>query len=383
MVLGLIDFLLGGKKKNKLPKGAQVVSPVSTATQPSGPVQPAAVQPQPAQNLPDGVQKPTENASDEVKFEDSNEDKKDAQQPLPAANKATNPVDSGAPQQKKSVSEVIGKINSELKSSTERLTGLVTDFKEIENTVNTLGHKVDELEETQKKTNEKLSQIDGNMTKFLSLYELINNQYNPFVDKDDIVKPLERPIEIDAAGTTINSTSEDGTEGENKLDESASSQESSPISDSTFDVSELDVLKPEKSVAIDSSSNDLDSVFLELDTLNLDEAAGDVVPLKQLKNNTNSLVVILSWLEYLIKRVGLEETRSSLRYYTEVLRWTTPEVFFELDKYLKGMRDKKVDDGNDTLDVKDHIVSLYFISKLNEKRLDEKLTKAVLQIIKH
>jgi len=34
------------------------------------------------------------------------------------------------------------------------------------------------------------------------------------------------------------------------------------------------------------------------------------------------------------------------------------------------------------LTVKDHIVSLYFISKLNEKRLDEKLTKAVLEIIK-
>ena len=45
------------------------------------------------------------------------------------------------------------------------------------------------------------------------------------------------------------------------------------------------------------------------------------------------------------------------------------------------MRDKNHEEG-ETLGVRDHIVSLYFISKLNEKTLDTKLTKAVLQIIK-
>ena len=71
-----------------------------------------------------------------------------------------------------------------------------------------------------------------------------------------------------------------------------------------------------------------------------------------------------------------------MRYYTEVLRWITPEVYFDLDKYLRGMKDKKDLKEGETLTVRDHIVSLYFISKLNEKVLDEKLTRAVLQIIK-
>ncbi len=46
------------------------------------------------------------------------------------------------------------------------------------------------------------------------------------------------------------------------------------------------------------------------------------------------------------------------------------------------MRDKKGVSADEMLTVRDHIVSLYFISKLNEKVLDEKLTRAVLQIIK-
>ena len=46
------------------------------------------------------------------------------------------------------------------------------------------------------------------------------------------------------------------------------------------------------------------------------------------------------------------------------------------------MKDKKDLTGDESLTVRDHIVSLYFISKLNEKVLDENLTRAVLQIIK-
>lgn len=377
MVLGLIDFLLGGKKKNKVPKTGNVAAPVSSRPTVSSGSEP--------NQIPDGVNKPTDNAS-EMQFEDSNsQDESSSNEGVksqnknevekiksdvsPAKNNAYNPAE--PVHQKKPISDIITKINSELKDSSERLTGLVTDFKEMENTVNTIGHRLDELEESKKATDEKIHVIDESMTKFLSLYELINNQYNPFVDKDDIMPVLQKkPFMVSADGNTMDS------ENESEDVENADDSEKSPIS-----MDELKVLAPELE-SLDVNSNDLGSVFLELDTLDLDSAAADSVPLKTLKNNTNSLVIILSWLEYLIKRVGKEETRNSLRYYTEVLRWTTPEVYFELDKYLKGMKDKKITEGADTLDVKDHIVSLYFISKLNDKPLDEKLTRAVLQIIK-
>ena len=54
MVLGLIDFLLGGKKKTKVPKSAQVTTP---ATGVGGNVA-QNVQPQAGPTTPDGAQNP-------------------------------------------------------------------------------------------------------------------------------------------------------------------------------------------------------------------------------------------------------------------------------------------------------------------------------------
>ena len=85
-----------------------------------------------------------------------------------------------------------------------------------------------------------------------------------------------------------------------------------------------------------------EAYFLELDTLNIEEAASNAVPLTKLKNDTNSLVVILSWLEYLVKKVGIEDSRQTLRYYAEVLKWISADVFFDLDKYLQGMRESNL-----------------------------------------
>jgi flagellar protein FlaD len=364
MVFGLMDFLMGGKKKTATSKVAAVSTPnVQASVQPVGAATPVAA----AQ--PDGVNNVTANAQPEagvqpaegVQFVNSNSESKPADASAqPVANNA--PARASGPGGKKSISEVIHKLHDELSELKERSTKLVTDVNDVDNRVAEMGHRVDSLEESKKVNDDKMAEMEENMTKFLSLYELINNQYNPFIDKESIGK-IERP----AAVMT--------TAGEGHVDSSSHNSDSnlgSPFS------------KPaEKHVNISSTrARDLDSSLLELDTLNIEEAAGDAVPLTQLKNNTNSLVVILSWLEYMIKRVGIDETRNSLRYYTEVLRWITPEVFFDLDKYLRGMKDKKDVDESDSLGVKDHIVSLYFISKLNEKKLDEKLTSAVLQIIK-
>lgn len=356
MVLGLVEFLLGGKKKNKVPKTAQATTPLSNV---GGGMQSNNVQVQqtgPA-NIPDGQNNPTQNVgNNSLQFEDTSNQQQNmqSQQSRPAQQS----FDSSS-SQKKSISDIIGKIHNEIKSSNERIAALVGDVKSIENTVNTIGHRIDELEESKKVTEEKLAEMDDNMTKFLSLYELINNQYNPFVDKDFAFMAPKAEVK-----ETIKVSSDGSSIGESNV-------ETKP------DFSEL---KMPKTIKIDT--DDLDSSLLELDTLNIEEAAGNAVPLTVLKNNTNSLVIILSWLEYLIKRVGIEETRNTLRYYTEVLRWITPEVYFDLDKYLRGMKDKDGLTGSEKLTVRDHIVSLYFISKLNEKALDEKLTKAVLQIIK-
>ncbi|MCA9496073.1 MAG: hypothetical protein KC589_03960 [Nanoarchaeota archaeon] len=368
MVLGLIDFLLGGKKKTKVPRTGQVVSPVA------GGAGGTATDMNVAATVPNGQNNPTGNASGNLAGNANQDMESEGSEDLNFKDSSTSSATSGSMTfnqsggmgggQKKSISVVIGKIHEELKSTNTKITELVSDIKSLENTVNGLGHRIDDLEESKKGQDEKMSEIDSNMGKFLSLYELINNQYNPFVEDDGKIKLAE--------GATI------GEDGVKKIILGADGNslgEEGETSSKNFDSMRL------KESDLKAGS-DLESSLLSLDTLNIEEAAGDAVPLTRLKNNTNSLVIILSWLEYLIKRVGIDESRNTLRYYTETLRWITPEVFFDLDKYLRGMKDKKDIEEGDTLSVRDHIVSLYFISKLNEKTLDEKLTKAVLQIIK-
>ncbi len=351
MVLGLIDFLLGGKKKTKVPRTGQVTTPLNSV---GGNASPGNVQNSPGPTIPNGQNIPTQNAENlnvqpQESQSQSNELKFESSTPNPTAQ----PVQPQQVGNKKSISEVIHKIHDELKGTNEKITDLVTDIKSLENTVNTLGHRIDDLEEAKKESDDKILEIDRNMTKFLSLYELINNQYNPFVEQE---KSNPKEIVVNENGN--------------------SNEENSNNSIPTPSFDEL------KQKFHEESKSDLDSTLLNLDTLNIEDAAGDAVPLVSLKNNTNSLVTILSWLEYLIKREGIEKARDSLRYYTETLRWITPEVFFDLDKYLRGMKDRKDLTGDESLTVRDHIVSLYFISKLNEKVLDENLTRAVLQIIK-
>lgn len=400
MVFNVIDFLLGAKKVKKPQRNPNQVGPMpqdsndeqlsaklgpapTPIRQEQTPIKPGmgSIQSTPGGNPVD--------ARNNMQFEDSNNNyqvqaKNPSNPQFEIEDLGTKPIGTAIedeapqrnlgpvdPNKKTRVSDAITKIHEEAKSSSEKLTNALTDLKNIENTVNSLGHRVDELEEARKVTDEKVNEIDSNMTKFLSLYELVNNQYNPFVEKNSPImeKPKqiipEQKITLDSDGNTL------GDLGEYK---------------DNAEVPTFDELRPTNSKVetkvVSVTNNDVNSTILELDTLDIEEAAGDAIPLTKLKNNTNSLVTILSWLEYLVKRIGVEETRNTLRYYTEVLRWINPEVFFDLDKYLKGMRDKSSSNPDYNLEVKDHIVSLYFISKLNEKALDPKLTKAVIQLIK-
>ncbi|MFP4401661.1 MAG: FlaD/FlaE family flagellar protein [Candidatus Nanoarchaeia archaeon] len=386
MALGIIQFLLGGKNNKAKSKETQTSSVPVANTQNNN-----------NNNNNNQVQQNQDSNSSEQKLQESTKQEQSQNQQNNFSNQqqaSLKPVGGG---NKKSVSEVLMKMHKEMKESNERITGLVTDIKKIENSVNSLTTRVEELDKKSKENDSKIKEFDNNMSQFLSLYELINNQYNPFVSQEDLPKkvgsvevsqeqkkeelieennnePLE--IEIPQEDSNSNGTVLQRDDDEFKLKDNVENTKSSEMRIPQREANpEIIAIAPEQ-----KEEKKISSSLLELDTLNIEEAAADAVPLTVLKNNTNALVIILSWLEYLIKRVGIEETRNTLRYYTETLRWMTPEVFFDLDKYLRGMSDTHKPLRHKT-NVKDHIVSLYFISKLNEKSLDEKLTKAVLEII--
>ena len=358
MVLGLIELLLGKKKR---PVRPQEVYRTGNSTNPANAYRGSAP-PSSSSNITFGNTGGQNIGANNSSIGDQSVSKNPGTSTAPPQNNNTPPsqvgnlnfVGSTQPSnsgQKRPISEVLMKIQTDLKENNNKITELVTEIKEIQNNVLSLTHRVESLEENKKAVDEKFEEIDNNLGKFLSLYEVISNQYNPFVDNSEPPKK----VVVDAATNKQEVVNDDKKEDEKNL-------------------------KPKFDI-FEKGDSEL-SPLLDLDTLDIKEAAGNAVPLTRIKNDTNSLALILSWLEYMINKVGIEETRNTLRYYTEVLKWITPEVYFELDKYLKGLRDKKDLTGNESLSIKDHIVSLYFISKLNEKPLDEKLTKAVMRMIK-
>lgn len=365
MVLGFIDFLLGGKKKTKAPQNAQASSTNSGAN--PADAQNNSGQAQNAQAAGDG-----ENKSNEMQFQDSNGGGDNAQASQAGGDAASTAANPSTPAGgKKSISEVMKKITTEIKEINDTVVNISTEMKEVQNNISSMDHKLSELETANNLKDEKLSEIDENMSKFLSLYEVVNNQYNPFVSGEDMpVQMQPKEIVLDANG---DSSSTEENSSEEKIEEVS---EGSSIKDKLEQMNGGVTSQTKKLI----SKDDLDAL-LELDTIDLDSAAADAVPLTHMKSSTNSLVVILSWLEYLVKKAGIIETKKTLTYYTETLKWITPEVYFELDKFLRGMEDIE-GETKERLNVRDHIVSLYFISKLNEKKLDDRLTKAVLQIIK-
>ena len=338
---------------------------------------------------------------------------------------------------------LLAAVKEEIRSTTENVTKITSTMKTVEESVDKMVGTVDILEKENVETQKKFASIDMNMRKFLSLYEIVNNQYNPFVTNDgkhptpilvsseptmtkeeiqEHLSPeeLEEPEESiipekeeeqinpeDALTMEVEDINKEiiieqepknlpgfGPNGEYDSQKAEEDLRNLIKQNTIPQKEEITVKKMEEQIATvpikeekeqieKPNLNDDELSFFDFDTLSMEKAATDSIPLKSIKNNTNGLFIILSWLEYMVKRMGIESTRDTLRYYTETLSWITPEVFFELDKFLRGMNEMTKESNFKVVNVRDHIVSLYFISKLNNKELDKKLVSSVLRIIKN
>ena len=259
--------------------------------------------------------------------------------------------------------EEVKNIENNSKESSNDLLNIVSELK---NNASNTKQEISELESHQKNILDRLENIENQMTKFLSLYEVVSNKYNPFIEDeknpDDKIKNI--------------------LDKKDDLFEEEISNEK-PKKDLIKNLIKTEIPQKEilhKELKEEKSKDDSPS-FIDLDTLNSkDKISG--IPLIKLNSDTNSLVLVLNWLKYLVGIGGHEGCRQALKYYAEILKWITPEVYFDLDKLLEGLETVNVEKIK-KLQVKDHIVSLYFIAKLNSGSLDKKLTQVVLDIIEH
>lgn len=262
------------------------------------------------------------------------------------------------------VKEVIDEIKnfSETKKSfNEKLTKLERKTLEFEKDLN-------EMKETLSANTKKIEEIERNMKKFLSLYELVTNQVNPFVEPETKVKGIEvekpkEKVEKEKVAAIV-SIKGSGSETKQEIKESKERPITQFIENNSDEERKVKVIDVPKSFSANSVIKDVIKRFEEK---NAEDDSEGMLPLRHIKNDLTSLVIVLEWMKYLVDKAGTRGAREILKHYVR-LGWITPEVYKFLSKYIIGPKNTKRDY---TLTFQDHVMSLFFISRLKGFKFKE------------
>ena len=98
------------------------------------------------------------------------------------------------------------------------------------------------------------------------------------------------------------------------------------------------------------------------------------IPLSEISNEPEHIIVLFKWLEYLIDKIGTEQLPTLLDYYVDI-DWITKNVYMNLLKYAKGIslggEEKAKQHQPVAFTINDHLQSFLFIQKLKGTCLPE------------
>jgi len=312
-------------------------------------------------------------------------------------------------------------IMDQIKDLIEINTSLNKKYRDLESKLSSVNADVGSDKKSVTDLQKKLGELQSNMEKFIGLYEVITNQFNPFVDTGEETDDYE----IDANGNPVafkrpsygggaNSliagrmgnvpmSSIDGGGGalalqpsygqvppgvsiEGKEAESQSLVSSNEnktgdnlVSETEQSTSENVIRTKEIPFSYDDSFSPSSSQAAGTNILEkLDVNA--IVPLTNISGNVNSITTVLSWMVYLSKQCG-ENATDVLNYYTNI-GWISSNVSKVLTSYLSGIHVKPEEDSDAKMDVSDHIVSLFFIAKIKGVNVNAKTYKLISKIVK-
>ncbi len=199
--------------------------------------------------------------------------------------------------------------------------------KEVEARINQLEGSVNMIKNTNKITADRLGNIEKNIEDLLSIYELVTNQINPFIDEQ--MKTQTVPIATKQSETNVLKTQAKEIKAVQKQSAQITSTQT-------------------------AATNTAYSGRVFLETLS--------------SSNVDTVADVIEWMKFLIMRVGHQGLERVLDYYV-VVGWISENVKRELVTYSKGIRvpEEPVYDAASTmpkLDAKDHEESLRYIGKI-------------------
>ena len=196
----------------------------------------------------------------------------------------------------------------------------------LEDKVNQMDSTLANVRRLHEELEEKINKVEKSLEEMLSVYELVTNEINPFVQKPEETSPI------------IEQAKPNAETPKQKIEE--------------FSASSLPMDKV----------NDI-----------LQETKG--LYLADIRNDPVSIMILLKWIEFMLKKVGFRGMVDLLIYY-ENIGWISEKVRNKVLKYAREMRINEKPVAR-KMGVKEHLISLYFIAKLRGLKVDTNVYSSI------
>ena len=206
-----------------------------------------------------------------------------------------------------------------LTSEGREVTAVVED---LEKEVERLKDSLNVVKESIKSVNTKLEEVEKTLGQLASIYEIVMNQLNPFLDEDERALPV-RP--------TKTAKPEPKEEPPAKLPERKAPPAPQPKGEALLETVPEEVVLPKVDIT-----------------------------------NPKVIETIIDWVQFLVEKVGHSGIEELLQYYVDI-RWISEEVKEILKRYADGIRvDIEPDVTTVQLDPEDHAKSLEYILTIKD-----------------
>lgn len=183
---------------------------------------------------------------------------------------------------------------------------ITVEVEDLRKDVDKMKDSINALRGTLKSLTEKMDAIENNLAQLASVYELLTNQMNPFLDEEEKAVARPKPKKVEQAPA--------------------------PIPAPQPEEKEEEVVLP----------------GLDL-------------------TNPKVIQTILDWMQFVVERVGHAGVKDVLQYYVDI-KWISPEVAEVLQRYADGIKvdvEPEVPEPVQ-LDPEDHMKSLDYILQIKE-----------------
>jgi flagellar protein FlaD len=225
---------------------------------------------------------------------------------------------------------------------------------ELENTVERVDSTLAVIKRTNEETVEKVNAMEGTLSKLNEIYDRVTKEMGAFESGE--VEVREEVI-----------VEEEPEEGP-----SIAGEPQKP------DVGGETETEPQKPVLEQRIPPETPETLRAPSAKPVPKPRAEEITLTDIDNTPASIVIMLRWLDFLLKKAGHDGLMDVLMYYEDI-GWITGNVRNRMVKYSRGVaREELLEQPDGEMEVEDHIISLFFVSKLKGIEISPGLYSSVI-----